>query len=411
MKKNLVMAAVVLMVSLLVAGIAIADDNILENDNTNNIDISTNADADATGGTGIGTGGASTVNFNSENRTPLPNLQYGTNFVNPGTVPKGEGWNLYYVAMYSYLSADKVERMRRHFQLSDIWNWKRRMHISVMAESQSEKPEGIAMMTYWPKTVANDGDEPITSITVRGDVNWPDEVFVGMAAEVCINDAHSDRFAIQALVNLKGVTDGSSISLGGAASTISNSGRRGGVVAAGGQLGTVEASLEEFKQFEVLCMNKGYVDYRGGGRVSVARPAPPPSAPKPPQVCDLNEIQKRIDIALRAIVDCTTWCFDNLTYRRDAAEGFIEKYACTGRQEYLRKAVYHFGIAEKNYRHPNAARSISANQAEADAIMAKAYKDWAVSVRILSGEKGLKKFIDEHNLDMNPDTLPKNFTP
>lgn len=404
--KALKMMAMMLVV-LLAAGFAVAEDDI-------NIDIDNENNINATGGNASSN---QTQNQNQDQRqkqqlifnerTQLPHLQYGTNFVNPGVGIQNKGWYLYQSAVYAHLSAAEVESMRRHFQFSDIffWNWKSRMNVSMVNGRLEGQPEGISLMNYWPMAAANKGDKVIASITVRGDVNWPEESFLGMAAQVCLEEAGSDRFAVMYTIASKGITSGSSISIGGAMSQTYNSGSKGAVVTSGGQLGTIETSVEDYKQFEVKCMNKGelnLIDYRP----APPAPQPPvvaPPTPQPPAACNPNDIFLKIKELLVEVQKCTRYCYNNLTLRSALGDAYIDLYVCTGDKKYLKEATYHYQVAERNFRNGH---DISAHKAEAGQVIAQVYYNWAGCKNLLEGREQAMRFAKAKQLER----IPSGFT-
>lgn len=171
-------------------------------------------------------------------------------------------------------------------------------------------------------------------------------------------------------------------------------------------------------------VNGGYssgssMEHVAGGEMYMAlhvseKPSPPPApqAPlarvEPPAplepTCDRVSIQIRINDAERRIVRCTTWCFNNMVNRRDAAEANIDMFVCTGELRYLHAAKFHFLKLRDNYL--KGGSSIRANRGNADAMMSKAYLDWAICIKMLEGKQAVYKFVLKYNLDMNVETLP-----
>jgi hypothetical protein len=400
--RTLKMMFVAMMSVVLTAGFAVAEDDIsIGIDNENNINITNgNASSNQNQNQTQNQDQRQKQQLIFNERTQLPHLQYGTNFVNPGVGIQNKGWFLYQSAVYAYLSAVEVENMRRHFQFSDIffWNWKSRMNISMVNERLEGQPEGISLMNYWPMTVANKGDKVITSITVRGDVNWPEESFLGMAAQVCLEEAGSDRFAVMYTIASKGITNGASISIGGAMSQTYNSGNKGAVVTSGGQLGTIESSVEDYKQFEVKCMNRGeinLIDYRP----RVTPPVVAPPAPQPPAACNPDTFIAQIKAYIYEIVWCKFPCFNNQTLRFGKANAYMDQYFCEGRRnkQLLLNAIYEYGVAERDF---NNGRELTRTQkfgdkpkgvrtttmSEARDLDYKVHYNWALAIRELNGE-------------------------
>jgi hypothetical protein len=167
-------------------------------------------------------------------------------------------------------------------------------------------------------------------------------------------------------------------------------------------------------------INGGYtsgssMEHVAGGEMYLAlriseKPAPPIPTPTPKYesqkpTCDRVSIQIRIDNADRRIVRCTTWCLENMVNRRDAAEANIDMFVCTGELRYLRAAKFHFLKLRDNYLKKGGS-SIRANQRSANAMMSKAFLDWAICIKTLEGKKATYKFVAKYNLDMNVEALP-----
>lgn len=338
----------------------------------------------------------------------LPEVGF-VSFMAPGTPIVGSEWKFYYSNLYSRLSVKKIEKMRYGFHFSDLWpgKWGGRVQFTLEGESLSANSDDISVMHYWPEIAANPNDEVLGTSIVVGEPDWSERAFLGEALAACKSETMTRRVAIAYSEYIDGVTVGASLGLSGSTAEASNG--SGFVIASGAMVGKNKTRAERVARVKVLCMNDGPL-YLPPTAPPPA-PAPPVAAPPSEQVCDIDAIWVRIKIALKKIVKCTTWGWENLQHRRDAAEGYVEMYACTHEEKYLVEAIKHFGMAEKNYNHPKGQRSIRAHQREADAIMAKIYFDWAVAVKITKGDKAVRKFIRDHGLDMNPNAVPGDFTP
>jgi hypothetical protein len=406
--RTLKMMFVAMMSVVLTAGVAVAEDDIrIGIDNENNINATGgNASSNQTQNQTQNQDQRQKQQLIFNERTQLPHLQYGTNFVNPGVGIQNKGWFLYQSAVYAYLSAVEVENMRRHFQFSDIffWNWKSRMNVSMVNERLEGQPEGISLMNYWPMAAANKGDKVIASITVRGDVNWPEESFLGMAAQVCLEEAGSDRFAVMYTISSKGITNGASISIGGAMSQTYNSGNKGAVVTSGGQLGTIESSVEDYKQFEVKCMNRGeinLIDYR-------PRPAPPVAQPPAPlqKVCDWTVFERRIAALKEAVSHCKKPCLNNELLRKQIGDAYVQWFNCTGRKDHalLCEAIKHYAIGERDFlngREPDKTKTCSMKNAQI--LVHDIRRNWSWCVYVLDGYKAEMAFANSKGLNSAPE--------
>jgi hypothetical protein len=405
--KTLKMMLVTMLV-VLTAGFAVAADDVnVSNDNNNTNNNSANSNSNANSNQSQNNSQGQTMT----SPTQLPHLQYGTNFVQPGVGIENKGWFLYQSGVYGYLTVGEVSSMRRHFQISDIffWNWRARVRTSMISVRLEGTPVGISLMTYWPKVRANRGDKVIASVVVKGEANWPEETFLGLAAQACIDEAGSDRFAVMYTTNSTGVSTGLSVSLGGAVSSVYSAGSKGAVVTSGGQIGTIETTVEDHKEFQALCMNKGEVnliDYRSATTqidVTVQVATPAPQAPKPAATCNTDEIFKRIEELKREVKDCKLYCYNNLTLRSALGEAYIDLYVCTGDKRYLKDATYHFEVAERNFRNGH---DISAHRGEAGQVIAQVYYNWAGCKNILEGHKSAMAFAKAKNLER----IPTEFT-
>lgn len=224
------------------------------------------------------------------------------------------------------------------------------------------------------------------------------------------------RIAIAYSEYVDGVTVGASIGLSGSTAEASNG--SGFVIASGAMVGKNKTRAERVRRVKVLCMNDGPLFLP-----PVPTPAPPVVVSPPPVlpsplICNPSKIWTMIKRAERAIIACTTWCYENLVNRRDAAEANIDMYACTHNVKFLKDtyyegsirhegALHHFEKAEQNYK--LGGHSIQKHQVKADAIMSKVYLEWAICIKIIKGKNAVRKFIKDKNLDINPDNLPSDF--
>lgn len=320
----------------------------------------------------------------------------------------GGKWNVYCPPVYKKLSVQEVENMKRKFQLSDFWpwNWKSRIHSAKIGESLPSNGDDISCAGYWPKVVAYPGDKVLSTARILGDPNWPEEAFLGMAEATCKEESGSRRVAMRARILKDGVTIGSSVGLGGATSKVVGGGDEGVAFAAGGQLGTNRTRVEDYIEFEVLCLNDGPTepDPNWFPRKEEAKPLsvpvvePQPEEPKKP-VCEADKIRERIADLEKKVQDCKLFCFNNLEYRRALGDAYVDLYVCAGGLENLRQAIEHYQIAERNYLN---GKDIRAHQAEADAIIAQVYYNWTGCIRELSGRETAMKFAREKSLERIP---------
>jgi hypothetical protein len=400
MKKKII--AIAALLTLLSASFASADVDVnvgVDNNNTNTNNNNAAANSDQTQ--------EQNQRQNQTMKTPtqLMNLQYGTNFVNPGQAILSKDWALYYSAVNANLSTDKVNRMRRtgFFSKLDV-EW------TEVSPALSVKPTAISMMQYWPDYEVNPGDDLIYSFTVSGKPNLPDEALIGEAASRCLEHG-SDRYAILATTNYVGVSDGNSVSLGGATSTVFSNGTKGGVVAAGGQVGKIKTYVDEKATFKVKCMNVGLVIPPGKPAPKVpaevkTAPAQTPEAPavvkpetKPEPLCDTGKLWQEIRDLEQEVQKCTRYCYNNLTLRQSLGDHYIDLYVCTGDRVHLQKAIYHYGVAERNYLNGH---DIRAHQAEANQVIAQVYYNWAGCINILQGQGAAMSFANAKKLERIP---------
>ena len=317
----------------------------------------------------------------------------------------GGKWNVYCPPVYKKLSVKEVESMKRKFQLSDFWpwNWKSRIHSAKIGESLPSNGDDISCTGYWPKVMAYPGDKVLSTARILGDPNWPEEVFLGMAEATCKAESGSRRVAMRARILKDGVTVGSSVGIGGAASKVVGGGDEGVAFAAGGQLGTNRTRVEDYIEFEVLCLNDGPTepDPNWFPKKEEPKPAPAPvvEKPKPEPTCDADKIRERIAELEKKVQGCKLFCFNNLGYRRALGDAYIDLYVCVGDKENLRKAIEHYQIAERNYQ---SGHDIRAHQTEADAIIAQVYYNWAGCIRKLYGRDAALKFARDKNLERIP---------
>ena len=312
-------------------------------------------------------------------------------------------WTWYCPPVYRRLSVNEVDNMKRKFQASDLWpwNWKKRIHTAKIGESLPKNNDDMVCTEYWPKIVAYPGDRVLSTARILGDPNWPEEAFLGMAESACKENSGSRRVAMRARILKDGVTVGESLGLGAAAAKVTGGGDEGVAFAAGGQLGTNRTRVEDYVEFEILCLNDGPTKFDERWlKKEEPKPAPlppPPVIEKPK--CDADKIRERITELEKKIHECKLYCFSNLGYRKAIGDAFIDLFVCTGDKENLRKAIEHYQIAERNYRQ---GPDIKLHQFEADGLIAQVYYNWAGCIRELNGREAAMKFAREKSLERIP---------
>ncbi|MEK7598592.1 MAG: hypothetical protein AAB487_02550 [Patescibacteria group bacterium] len=318
----------------------------------------------------------------------------------------GGKWNVYCPPVYKKLSVNEVENMRMKFQLSNFWpwNWKSRIHKAKIGESLPGNTDDVSCTAYWPKAIAYPGDKVLSTARILGDPNWPEEAFLGMAEATCKAESGSRRVAMRTRILKDGVTVGNSVGIGGAASKVVGGGDEGVAFAAGGQLGTNRTRVEDYVEFEVLCLNDGPTEpaeswFPKKDDSKPASPAVEKPKPEEPKPCDADKIRERISELEKKVQSCKLFCFNNLGYRRALGDAYVDLFICVGDKENLRKAIEHYQIAERNYLQGH---DIKSHQAEADGIIAQVYYNWAGCIRELYGREAAMKFAREKSLERIP---------
>lgn len=177
-------------------------------------------------------------------------------------------------------------------------------------------------------------------------------------------------------------------------------------IALGGLIGTTRAKVDEAYDWTILALNDGPLT--GAGAVSpcaVETPVVPPPVvqktpcPVPAPPASVTEIQKRISELEQKVRECTRFCFNNLCLRYQLGDAYVDWYICTGDKSRLAEAIKMYEIAERNYLKGH---DISANQAEANRILAQVYYNWAGVLYELEGGAKAKDFACLKHLERIP---------
>ncbi len=342
-------------------GVNIASDN--NNRNENNLTGINTLTGTATG-TGTATAGSdaqaasasgASSTLVNENLRPFTELQYGTNFVNQGKVTKHENlWEIYIPELYRQgISFEEARNMRSRFKFWHIftpWKWfETKVNITKHMDDGFDREVSAAYpMTYDPEKHAMRGDKTIISGFVPGKEKWHNDSFFGEVSYQCMKKG-SQRFVVLKEERENTISDGFSISPGGSSSAVNSAGDRAVAVAAGGQVGKIVTSSEEYTNMKFRCMNDGPLNY--SEQVVVRQKATPPVVQQPEAKCgtekdlaDLAKVQAKIDT-------CYPYCENNMEKRLEAGKLALQISLCTGNLAYLEDAIQHFQMAELNYHH------------------------------------------------------------
>jgi len=414
MKKNTVVLAILCTLIAGFANVSFAADDVFvdsnnENNNTNNVDVNTTVDNTATGG-------AATINFtNPRQFLQAPDM---ATFLAPGTPILDTEWRFFYSKMYAKMSVKQIEKMQYGFSFSSLWpgNWGGRVQFTMMGESLPENEDDVYLMGYWPFTNSNVGDVVLGTAIVVGKPDWTEAAFIGDAMDACKDYTGTRRVAIVTSVSVDGITTGASIGGSGAVSAVTN-GSTGTAFAAGGLLGRNRTHADRITKVQIACMNDGFpylVDKEyPPSALAVVKTAPAvkpeptpivvvtttPVVEQQPGACGTEQILMRIKELEREVLKCTQYCFNNLQLRYALGDANIDLYVCTGDKKYLRNAMYHYGVAERNFRQ---GYDISAHKAEANQIMAQVYYNWAGCIRSVEGQKSAMAFAQAKHLERIP---------
>lgn len=199
-------------------------------------------------------------------------------FLHSGTALESGQWQIYCPPVYKTMSLKELKNMERKFQFSDIfpWNWKQRIHATKVGDGLPSNSDDVVCIDYWPKVAAYSTDRVLATARILGDPNWPEEVYLGMAELICKDISGSRRVAMQVRLHKDGVTIGKSLGLSGATSKVS--GDEGVAFVGGGQLGNNRTRVEDYVEFEILCLNDG--PYQAALEVIEKPKAPPVTVTK-----------------------------------------------------------------------------------------------------------------------------------
>lgn len=427
MKKFFVVLAILAMM-VFPAGFALAGDAEVGGDGTaigfdsTNTNTSTNANANTNNLNQAQTQGQSSTNTNNSAATASNGDQTTTvggqstnveiqakreflaapgftDFLGSGIALRNDEWRNYCPPVYQRLSMKEIDNMKRKFRLSDIfpWNWKEGVHVIKIGESLASNTDDVMCVNYWPKHFAYSGDKVLATARILGDPNWPEEAYLGMSESACKDISGSRRVAMRVRIHTDGVTIGRSFGLSGAAAKVAEGGT-GTAFAAGGQLGNNRTKVEDYVEFEILCMNDGPTEW------IIATPSPTGIELESKPVCDADEIRGQIRQHEEEIKECKLFSFHNLQLRVSQGDNYVDLYLCTGDKNYLKAAIREYEIAERNYLRGH---DIRVRQAEANSIIAHVYYNWAGCIYELHGRKAAMKFAKAKKLERIPTGFAK----
>lgn len=278
-------------------------------------------------------------------RTQLPHLQYGTNFVTPGFTIGGVKWEMYCPADTKTLRRDQIERAKtREGFWASLFGRDGGLEITMLNERVPGNPESITCLGYWPVKGMAAGDEVIMDVTGYGEYKQNVLSLQADVADACMNKAGTPFYAMMLGSDVDGVTSGKSVSIGGATSGVSHNGNRGVVVTGGGQIGTIKTSQQEKQKIWAKCITRSQVE------VYLPPTANPPVVVHPP-TCNPESYIKKIRESEKRIAKCWRYGHSNMVDRRNAARENLNAWICTKQTKYLREAIEHYQMAELNYIH------------------------------------------------------------
>lgn len=327
-------------------------------------------------------------------------------FLVPGIPLKSGEWQMHCPPVYKKTLVKEAKSAERGFRFSDIfpWNWGGNVHSANMAGKSNVLPDEVVCTDYWPKDFACPGDKVLGVAKILGEPNEPDELYFGQAVVKCAKEYGSSRVAIHARKHIDGVTVGNSLGLGGAAAKITGGVDESVAFAVGGQLGKNRTRVEDYIEFEILCMNDGPTEWKACAPPVIEKPKalsvvekPKPTEPKKPDACE--EVQERIQNFEQEIKGCKQFCYNNFGFRSELADANIDKFSCASDKQYLYEAIKQYKSAENNYRYGHDIRD---HQAEADKLIAQVYYNWAGCIYELYGREEALKFAKEKHLERIP---------
>lgn len=191
----------------------------------------------------------------------------------PGFPIDGGQWQLYRPLTYRKLSMDEVNTMKFR---GGFWrfDFKKRVRSVRLTQSLGANDNPIELIAWWPKSGGYENDRILGVITIIGDPWWPEEAYLGLGLAEAKKITGTNRVAIRVRNIREGVTKGRSIGGGGSVARIAQPGTEndGVAFATGGLLGTNRVRMEDYVEFEILCLNNG----------PTALPQPPPPPPPSP---------------------------------------------------------------------------------------------------------------------------------
>lgn len=195
------------------------------------------------------------------------------------------------------------------------------------------------------------------------------------------------------IASLSGVGVGS----GAAAAVSSADSARSGSMSVGAIVGFSEAYTKYVYDIKVKVVKASAAALAAASCVPTTQTDETPAYV--PAKCSTDETWKKIKELKREVQKCTRYCYNNLTLRSALGEAYIDLYECTGDKKFLREAIYHFEVAERNFR---LGHDISAHQGEASQVMNQVYYNWAGCVWETQGKKAALKFKAAKKLERIP---------
>ena len=202
----------------------------------------------------------------------------------PGIPIPNSAWQVYYSAVQHVWTMTEIDRMRRKFHFGDILpeNWKKRIRAVVTdPDLVPSNNNPIQIVQWWAQGIAYPGDHEVGRVDAVCDPLVPEEECLGLALAEAKRLTHTSRVSIRARLHLEGVTKGLSFGAGGTAARITQPGLDNDAVglATGGLIGTNRTRVDDYIEFDIICLNDGPVVPPQPPPQVVAQVPPPPPPP------------------------------------------------------------------------------------------------------------------------------------
>lgn len=383
--------------------------------------------ATATGGAGgNATGGDaslkdsanSSVKNSYVNKTPRNFLGTPTapNMMNAPAILGIEGCvPIFGAGMNAEFSINRIENMKASSFLEKkggwwhgLWSSRIKSSVEVPFEGDERHNGSIRLINWDLASWSGPEDRSLGTFNCEGDYGYPLNATLGMCLSEAYAETNTDRVYACYTVRRDAHSSGTAYSGAGGASTIPGSGNTAYAGSVAATFGTSASYANIAYDVTLVALNRGETQ-----RVVVyAQPEPEKvievpviTEPKPvqkPDVCDTDEIWRKISELKQEVQKCTRYCYNNLTLRSALGEAYIELYVCTGNKKFLKEAIYHFEVAERNYR---LGHDIAFNRGVASHVIAQTYYNWAGCVWETQGKKVALKFKAAKKLER----IPKGF--